>query len=345
MRRRRYLKVAGLVGSVSLAGCSSEPEGGNDQSSPTETATPETATQQTETDTPTEETETEETTEEETESAPAEFEIVEVNHPDSVSVNEGHTFSITVENTGGQTGTFEKLLEVSFEGESEWENVGYIRIEDVEPGETETWESDPISFESPATIQYRLGDREWSYAIEIEAPDPQNFAGSGEEVREGVSIQGGLTVVEATHSGESNFQVQLAGGEYDILFVNVIGSYDGESAELVEEGEYIMDITADGSWEITVRQPRSGDGEALPVSYSGNGQSVVGPVRFDGTGVARGTHDGESNFQVTIYPMTGSFGELVFNEIGTFEGETTYSVNGIGWIEVVADGNWNIELE
>lgn len=345
MRRRKYLKVAGIVGSASLAGCTSEPEGEEDESGPTDTVTEDTETEQPETETPTEQAETEETTDEETESAPAEFEIVEVTHPDAVSVNEEHRISITVKNTGEQTGTFEKLLEVSFKGESEWENVGYINIEDINPGETETWESDAISFETPATIQFRLGDTEWSYAVEIEAPDPQNFAGSGEEVREGVDIEGGLTVVEATHSGESNFQVYLVGGEYDILFVNEIGSYDGETAELVEEGEYIMDISADGSWEITVRQPRSGDGETLPVSYSGNGPNVVGPVRFDGSGIASGSHDGESNFQVTIYPMTGSFGELVFNEIGSFEGEATYTADGIGWIEVVADGNWDIELE
>jgi hypothetical protein len=43
--------------------------------------------------------------------------------------------------------------------------------------------------------------------------------------------------------------------------------------------------------------------------------------------------------------MTGSFGELVFNEIGSFEGETTYSFDSIGWVDINADGKWSVELE
>lgn len=345
MNRRRYLKVAAVGVSASVAGCSSEQEEGTQGTEPdsaqTTTETENTENPATEASTQTEE----EPTEEGTEAAPAKFEVVQVQHPDSVKVGEEHRFSITVENTGGQSGTFEKLLEVSVEGESDWENAGYVTLEGIEPGQTDTWESDSFSFDSPFTVQYRLGDKEWSYPVKIEAPEPQNFAGTGEEVREGITIEGGLTVLEATHSGESNFQVTFAGGQYDTYFVNAIGDYDGSTAELVEEGEYIMDVTADGSWEITVRQPRSGDGAPLPVSYTGNGPDVVGPVRFDGTGVASGSHDGDSNFQVTVLPMTGSFGEVVFNEIGSFDGETTYSASGIGWIEVVADGNWSVEFE
>jgi hypothetical protein len=43
--------------------------------------------------------------------------------------------------------------------------------------------------------------------------------------------------------------------------------------------------------------------------------------------------------------MTGSFPELVFNEIGSFSGETTYSFDGLGWVDVNADGDWSIEME
>jgi len=43
--------------------------------------------------------------------------------------------------------------------------------------------------------------------------------------------------------------------------------------------------------------------------------------------------------------MTGSFGELVFNEIGSFSGETAFSFNNVGWIDVNADGSWSVEFE
>jgi len=66
---------------------------------------------------------------------------------------------------------------------------------------------------------------------EVHQPEAQSFSGSGAEVEARRPDRWGLTVVEATHTnGESNFQVSLVGGEFDDLFVNAIGEYDGETA-------------------------------------------------------------------------------------------------------------------
>lgn len=349
MNRRDYLLAIGTVGLYAIAGCTEDTDQ-DQREEDTVTTTQKTPTLEsgtaTDTDVPVTTTQQEETDTQTPEADPAEFEIINVNHPGEVEVDEQHQFSLTVKNTGGQTGAFEDLLELSTEGNRDWENVGIITINDIAPGETATWESNRFSFETPATVQFRIGDVSWSYDVLITPPDPQIFAGTGEEVRRDVTIEGGLTVVDATHDGESNFQVSLVGeSEFDDVFINVIGEFDGSQAKLVDEGEYILDVNADGSWEITIRQPRSGDGERLPVSYNGNGPDVLGPVQFSGTGVASGSHAGDSNFQVQIFPMIGSFPEVVFNEIGDFQGETTYSFDDIGWIDVNADGDWSVEFE
>lgn len=344
--RRRKLLAASGVAIASVAGCTGsgdddeadEPDG---ESQDADTETPELTPDEEDTATP-----EEEDSDDEEDVEPASFEVVDVDAPDEVSTGETWDYAITVENTGGEVGTYEELLELSIAGVDDYENVGYLTIEDVEPGETETWESDPVELDDPGTVQFRLGDTEWELNVTITQPDTQSFAGSGEEVRQDIEIEGGLTVIEASHNGESNFQVSLAGdGDFDDNFINVIGSFDGAQADLIDAGEYILDVNADGSWEVDIVQPRSGDGDDLPASFSGSGPDVVGPVVFGGSGVASGEHDGESNFQVRIYPMTGSFGEGVFNDIGAFDGETTYSFDGIGWIDVNADGNWSVELE
>jgi hypothetical protein len=57
-------------------------------------------------------------------------------------------------------------------------------------------------------------------------------------------------VREATHDGESNFQVSLEDdSEFGENFINQTGSFDGAQAELVDEGEYLLDVNADGDWE------------------------------------------------------------------------------------------------
>jgi len=181
---------------------------------------------------------------------------------------------------------------------------------------------------------------------EVDEPEPQSFSGDGATVEQDVSIEGGLTVVDADHDGESNFQVSLADDtEFDESFVNEIGEYDGETADLIDGGEYALDVEADGSWEIEIRQPRAATGDELPQSLDGSGPEVHGPFELEGSHIAEGSHSGESNFQVQIYPGEGNFGELLFNEIGEYEGETTFSFDGVGWVAVQADGDWDVDIE
>lgn len=352
---RRRLLATGSVGIAALAGCSGTDDDDEDDQ-PEDTEPPED-------DEPDEDDEEagegaddegEEAEEdaddqgeeaEDDEGSPS-FEITDVEHPDEVETGEEHEIVVTVENTGDAAGDFEELLELSVAGEDEWENVGNLTIDNVAPDETGNWTLEEIAFDDPATVQYRLGETQWEYDVTITEPSAQSFSGSGQSVEDGIDIEGGLIVVEASHDGESNFQVSLADdSDFDDSFVNVIGSFDGAQADLIDEGEYLLDVNADGNWDVTIRQPRTGQGDELPTTIAGSGPDVSEPIMFSGTSVATGDHDGDSNFQVQIYPMTGSFGESVFNEIGEFEGETTYSFDGIGWVDVNADGSWSVELE
>lgn len=341
LRRRRVLAASGLAISAAIAGCGGSDDEGDDDGADDEVPedTPEDDPE------PDEDTPTPDQDDDDDDVEPAEFQIVNVNHPDEVDVGESHTIEIAVENVGGEAGTYNGLLELSIAGVDEYENLGRMQV-DIEAGETETWVSNEVDYGEPATLQFRIEDTEFEYTVAAATIDAKTFSGTGQTVESGIDIADGLTVVEASHDGDSNFQVKLVdGSEYDDLFINVIGSFDGAQADLMDAGEYMLDVSADGSWDITIRQPRSADGDGLPATYSGNGPDVVGPAQFGGTGVAAGDHDGSSNFQARIYPATGSWGESLFNEIGQFDGETTFSFEGVGWVDVNADGNWTIELE
>ena len=325
LSRRHYLALTGLTAASLVAGCS-----GDDDTDDTE------------------DDDTDDTEDEEEDPDPAAFEIVDVDYPTEVDVGEEHTISVTVENVGGQTGDFEEMLEISVAADPAWEDVGLYGIGNVEPGETATESTDSFAFDEPATYQFRIGDTEWEYDANpvVEEIDEQSFSGSGAEVRQDISIDGGLTVVEATHDGDSNFQVSFEDdSDFGEVFINEIGEFEGAQANLVEEGEYILDVNADGDWSVTIRQPRATEGETLPVTISGEGPRVFGPVEFEGTGVVTGGHDGESNFQVEILPMDGRFGENVFNKIGEFDGESSYRFGEIGWVDINADGEWTLEFE
>ena len=174
--------------------------------------------------------------------------------------------------------------------------------------------------------------------------DEWTFSGSGDAVESGLDIEDGLVVVEASHDGESNFQVELVGPERDHLFVNEIGPYEGATADSLDFGEYDVDVTADGSWELTVQLPHVNRGYDLPVTDDGDTPVVIGPYEFDGSHTMKASHEGESNFIIEVYPEMGRH-ELVVNEIGEYEGESTFRMDEPAWIAIEADGNWRIEVE
>lgn len=182
--------------------------------------------------------------------------------------------------------------------------------------------------------------------------DPIEFSDDKPVVTDTFTLSGGFTAIDYSHDGSSNFQVTVvdpSGSERDRLAANEIGRVTGAWAEGLPEGDYVLDVEADGSWEATVRQPRvpEGGGDSLPVSMDGDETDHYQAIVLDGTARVSGRHEGDGNFQVHSYTRHGEthLGTLVFNEIGNFEGETTLDYDGSSWIFVEADGAWQLEFE
>jgi len=180
--------------------------------------------------------------------------------------------------------------------------------------------------------------------------DPITIDGEGATVTDEFDLEAGVTIAEATHDGESNFIVDLvpADGGREQLLVNVIGDFDGASGTMLDDpGTYLLDVDADGAWELTILQPEAeeDDAQSLPLELEGENPTWDGPYLFDGLATATGTHDGQGNFIVEVLPQEGLFSDLVFNEIGVFEGETTVDAEGVGYVTVEADGPWSLTIE
>lgn len=174
---------------------------------------------------------------------------------------------------------------------------------------------------------------------------PTTVTGSGDHTESGIELDAGLTLVESQHSGRKGFETALvAESGSETVFAFHVGEYDGEGAALVDGGTYRLTVEADGDWEVEIRQPRAGSGDPVPESVSGDRPAVRGPYEFGGQHSAVGTHDGSGDFKVQVFPATGEHATLVFTDLGTFEGETDFEYEGVGWIDVEAAGEWTLEL-
>lgn len=184
----------------------------------------------------------------------------------------------------------------------------------------------------------------------VDSGESYSFEGSGSDVSDEFELQRGITTIEFSHSGESNFiatMVALEGEEWsDELLVNQIGSVEGRSVIATSGGAYQLDVDADGDWSIDIEQPAvsESDAESPPVEESGSGTDYFGPVALNGVHEVTASHEGEQNFIIQSHGVDGDW-DLVINEIGSFEGSSTVRSSELVYFNVEADGSWTVSVE
>lgn len=101
-------------------------------------------------------------------------------------------------------------------------------------------------------------DGNWTVNItqprQSSASDTRSFSGTGQAATSLFHLGDGLVKFKLTHSGESHFGVWLKdkNGEDVELLANEIGTFDGSKAVGVSDDQYILDVSADGPWAITI---------------------------------------------------------------------------------------------
>lgn len=111
---------------------------------------------------------------------------------------------------------------------------------------------------------------------------PQHFSGAEPGRTDTFSIEGGLTVFEIEHNRGGNFIAVLEDPAFERVtgLINTIGEFDGSTARHVEAGEYVLAMNG-RDWSVTVVQPRYQEGEALPVSFSGENFTATDPFEIE----------------------------------------------------------------
>jgi hypothetical protein len=90
-------------------------------------------------------------------------------------------------------------------------------------------------------------------------------------------------------------------------------------------------------------------GKFATQTYSGVGDDVISLPRAIKSFIVEGSHSGTSNFAVWALDNDGGNNDLLFNEVGSFQGITTTGM--MGWnakskfLEVTADGPWTLTLK
>lgn len=182
----------------------------------------------------------------------------------------------------------------------------------------------------------------------FEDPNPQLFDGEGPTIIEEVRNEGGFFAVEYEHDGDGDFTVELRSEEasHSLVLVDREGAVEGRWAEGTYDAEYVIEVTATGDWHLRVEQPRPSQEDvfSLPASLSGEWPDYAGPYEFTGQTSINATYSGEGRFVARILGPHGNPRKPLFETDSSFEGETTETYDGAGWVYIEAYDEWTLEI-
>lgn len=172
---------------------------------------------------------------------------------------------------------------------------------------------------------------------------PVEISGSGDTATDTFGLAEGFVVVAMNYVGDGNFVANLtdmSGGEK--LVANWIGGYDGKTLSFIDDGEYYLEVKANGDWSATLTQTIPDDVGKTPGTFEGFGDDVIFVEMTEGNKRFHFTHNGESNFTIQINDDS-----LIANGIGNYEGSSTENIpeDSIYALNVQGDGDWAIEIE
>lgn len=220
--------------------------------------------------------------------------------------------------------------------------------QDADEAATETEADEPSGGEASTTSAAPTTTQAPTTTTTEPPPAPQQFEGSGNQAVGPFPLEGAIAVFTFSHQGSANFIIEIldANGETVDFAANEIGSIEqASSASGLRAGEYLMEITASGAWTVTIEQPQPSTGESLPVTRTGTGNVVVGPLDGDGAARVAYSHQGSANFIIEVLDRFGQTVDFAANEIGAVEGSSIVNLAGINYLEITADGAWEIMLE
>lgn len=191
-----------------------------------------------------------------------------------------------------------------------------------------------------------------SQTEQITEPVPIELSGTGQKATQKFKLEQGLSEFSMKYRGSSNFIVWLVDGETGQnveLLANEIGSFDGSKAVgITADGDYILNVQADGPWTVIITQPRQSPTQSAPLTLQGTGQQASELFTLDyGLKTFEMNYRGASNFIVWLMDDQGNRVDLLANEIGSFNGSKAIGIpqTGTYLLDVQADGKWEISVK
>jgi hypothetical protein len=179
---------------------------------------------------------------------------------------------------------------------------------------------------------------------------PVLLSGGESEASQPFELSKGVATFTYQYSGTSQFKAVLldsTGREVDLL-IDVSGSVSGSTAVGVPGGQYVVDVTTTGAWEIDVEQASPGVLPYTPLTFSGS--SPLATEFFQSPGENASfimNFTGTSKFTVTLLNSSGETVNTVADVTGPYSTTATVPLaSGVAYlVDIEAVGPWTLTVQ
>jgi hypothetical protein len=166
----------------------------------------------------------------------------------------------------------------------------------------------------------------------------------------------GVYLVRTENNGTGPFLVEIENDQYYQQIIRSDGDVRATQAiGIPVAGAYLMNVTSDGTWYITIARPETNDPAAPPLTLDGSGYSASGYITLlaGNTSFAM-ENNGSGPFAVFLYNETGDF---VFDPTGTYVQPLHFHIgpynetvavaipdDGRYVLSIMSDGAWQVAV-
>ncbi|HUU76006.1 MAG TPA: hypothetical protein VMW63_07950 [Methanoregulaceae archaeon] len=166
----------------------------------------------------------------------------------------------------------------------------------------------------------------------------------------------GVYLVRMENNGTALFLVEIENEQYYQQIIRSDGNVRATQAiGIPVAGAYLMNVTSDGPWDITIARPETNDPVAPPLTLDGSGYSASGNITLPAGNTSFTMENfGTGPFAVFLYNETGG---LVFDPTGTYVQPLHYHIgsykgtvivaipdDGRYVLSIISDGAWRIKI-
>lgn len=191
-----------------------------------------------------------------------------------------------------------------------------------------------------------------SQTEQITEPEPIELSGTGQKATQKFRLDQGLSEFSTTYRGSDNFIVYLMDGEtgqnIDLIANEIGSSNSSKSVGITADGDYILNVEANGPWTVTITQPRKSATQSAPLTLQGTGNQASELFTLDnGLRMFNMDYHGSDNFIVFLMDDQGNRIDLLANQIGSFNGSKAVGISQTGTylLNIEANGKWKVTIE